>query len=85
MKYQAKINIMPLKSLLDPQGKAVSQSMQNIKLPEVTNVRIGKHITLKVEAESLEEAKSITKKACEKLLANPIMEEYKIEVTELIP
>ena len=74
---------MPLKSLLDPQGKAVSQSMKNINLPEITNVRIGKHITLKVTAESLDEAKVITKKACEKLLANPIMEEYKIDVKEL--
>tara|TARA_B100000579_G_C22552466_1_gene720470 strand:- start:259 stop:516 length:258 start_codon:yes stop_codon:yes gene_type:complete len=83
MEYQAKINIMPLKSLLDPQGKAVSQSMKNINLPEITNVRIGKHITLKVTAKSLDEAKDITEKACEKLLANPIMEEYKIDVKEL--
>jgi len=84
MEYQAEINIMPLKSLLDPQGKAVSQSMKNINLPEITNVRIGKHITLKVTAESLDEAENITKKACEKLLANPIMEEYKIDIKELI-
>ena len=52
MKYIAEINIMPLKSLLDPQGKAVSSSMSNIGLSEIENVRIGKHITLEIEAEN---------------------------------
>ncbi|MGB2138682.1 MAG: phosphoribosylformylglycinamidine synthase subunit PurS, partial [Flavobacteriales bacterium] len=50
MKFIAEIDIMPLKALLDPQGKAVSGSMKNVGLPEITNVRIGKHITLEVEA-----------------------------------
>ena len=77
MKYQAQINITPLKSLLDPQGKAVSQSMQNINLKAITNVRIGKHITLNVDAENIKEAEKIVEIACKKLLANPIMEEYK--------
>ena len=52
MKFLAEINIMPLKTLLDPQGKAVSSSMKNINLEEISNVRIGKHITLEVEAEN---------------------------------
>tara|TARA_B100001750_G_scaffold247640_1_gene274124 strand:- start:3269 stop:3514 length:246 start_codon:yes stop_codon:yes gene_type:complete len=77
MKYQAQINITPLKSLLDPQGKAVSQSMQNINLKEITNVRIGKYITLNVNAKNIKEAEKIVEIACKKLLANPIMEEYK--------
>ena len=84
MEYKAKINIMPLKSLLDPQGKAVSQSMQNIDLKEINNVRIGKHITLNVKAKSVEEAEQITEKACKKILSNPIMEEYKITIKKLI-
>ena len=45
MKFIAEIDVMPLKALLDPQGKAVSSSMKNVGLPEITNVRIGKHIT----------------------------------------
>ena len=49
MKFKAEIDIMPLKSLLDPQGKAVTASMKNIDLSEIENVRIGKHITLDVE------------------------------------
>ena len=53
MKFRAEIDIMPLKTLLDPQGKAVSASMVNIGLSEITNVRIGKHITLEIDAEYL--------------------------------
>ena len=54
MKFKAEINIMPLKTLLDPQGKAVSASMKNIKLSEIDNVRVGKHITLEIDAENEE-------------------------------
>ena len=45
---------MPLKSLLDPQGKTVSASMKNIGLPEIKNIRIGKHISLEIEADDLQ-------------------------------
>ena len=82
MKYRANIDVMPLKALLDPQGKAVSSSMKNIGLPEVENVRIGKHITLEIEAPSVDVAKQKVDEACKKLLSNQIMEEYKFELTE---
>ena len=52
MKFKADIDIMPLEALLDPQGKAVSKSMGNLGLDEISNVRIGKHISLQVEAGS---------------------------------
>lgn len=81
MKYTADIDVMPLKALLDPQGKAVSNSMKNIGLPEITNVRIGKHITLEVEAGSEAEAREKVQKACEQLLANQIMEFFTFEIT----
>ena len=76
MKYIAEINVMPLKALLDPQGKAVSGSMKNIGLPNIGNVRIGKHITLEIEAGNELEAKSQVDDACKKMLANLIMESY---------
>ncbi len=76
MKYTAAINIMPHKALLDPQGKAVSGSMTNIGLASITNVRIGKHITLEIEAANETEAKEMVETACKKLLANLIMESY---------
>lgn len=83
MKFRAEINVMPLKALLDPQGKAVSSSMKNIGLPEITNVRIGKHITLEVEAELANIANEKVDAACKKLLANLIMETYEFVVLEL--
>lgn len=76
MIYKAEIDIMPLKALLDPQGKAVSMSMKNIGLPQITNVRIGKHITLEVEAENETIAREKVEQACKQLLANQIMESY---------
>lgn len=81
MKFNAEIDIMPLDNLLDPQGKVVSASMKNLGLQQVTNVRIGKHITLQVEAESKEAAEKQVEEACKKLLANLIMEKYSFEVT----
>jgi len=82
MHYKAEIDIMPLKALLDPQGKAVSASMNNLGLPEVTEVRIGKHISLNVEADSEMEASAKVDEACKKLLANEIMESYEFQLSE---
>jgi len=81
-KYTAEINVMPLKAILDPQGKAVSGSMKNLNLPEIHDVRIGKHISLEVEASSKEIATQKVDEACRKLLANPIMESYEFEIEE---
>ena len=83
MNYKAEIDIMPLKALLDPQGKAVSASMSNLGLPEVSEVRVGKHITLNVEAGSETEASAKVDEACKKLLANEIMESYEFHLTEV--
>lgn len=82
MKFRAEIDVMPLKALLDPQGKAVTGSMKNLGLPEIENVRIGKHITLEVEAPSKEAANTKVDEACKKLLANQIMEFYEFELFE---
>lgn len=82
MKFIAEIDIMPLKALLDPQGKAVTSSLKNLDLSEIDNVRIGKHITLEVEADSKEVASSKVEEACKRLLANQIMESYDYELKE---
>ncbi|MDD2530002.1 MAG: phosphoribosylformylglycinamidine synthase subunit PurS [Bacteroidales bacterium] len=82
MKFIAEIDVMPLKALLDPQGKAVTSSMGNIGLEQITNVRIGKHITLEVEAKSENEAKELVDRACKELLHNPIMEHYEFRLVK---
>jgi len=83
MKFNAEIDIMPLDNLLDPQGKVVSASMKNLGLESVNNVRIGKHITLQVEADDKKAAEEQVEDACKKLLANLIMEKYSFVVTEV--
>jgi phosphoribosylformylglycinamidine synthase len=83
MKFKAHINIMPLKELLDPQGKAVTSSMTNLGLPEIENVRIGKHIHMDIIADSAEAASAKVDEACRKLLANQIMESYDFTVVEI--
>ncbi|HEY4797994.1 MAG TPA: phosphoribosylformylglycinamidine synthase subunit PurS [Bacteroidia bacterium] len=81
-KFKAEINVMPLKALLDPQGKAVTGSMKNIGLPEIQNVRIGKHISLEIESANKESAQKKVEESCKKLLANPIMEYFEFTLEE---
>lgn len=81
MKFIAEIDVMPLKALLDPQGKAVSASMDNIGFSEITNVRIGKHITLEIEADDEADAKNKVDIACQQLLCNQIMEGYEFTIS----
>ncbi len=80
MIYNVQIKVMPLKDLLDPQGKAVMGGLLNLGLKGIEEVRIGKHITLQIEAETEEAAKDVADQACRKLLANPVMEFYEIEM-----
>ncbi|MFZ9971064.1 MAG: phosphoribosylformylglycinamidine synthase subunit PurS [Bacteroidia bacterium] len=81
MKFLAEIEILPKKGLLDPQGKAVLHGMGQIGLPQVSDVRVGKFITLEMEAASSEEAHAAAETACKKLLANLIMEGYHIRIS----
>ena len=82
MKFKAEIDVMPLDALLDPQGKAVSNSMKNIGLSEISGVRIGRHIRVFIYAASKDEATQKTEEACKKLLSNQIMESYTYTITE---
>ncbi len=82
MKFIAHINIMPLKELLDPQGKAVSSSLHNLGLTNVQDVRIGKHVTMHLEAPNAEDATKMTQEACKKLLANQVMEAFEFTITQ---
>ena len=76
MNFRAEINVMPQKALLDPQGKTVHQSMQLLGLQKISNVRIGKHILVELEAADETVAKAKIEKACKELLANQVMEHY---------
>lgn len=80
MNFSIQVKVMPLKELLDPQGKAVMGGLRNLGLQSVNEVRIGKTIQLQVEAQSPEQAKQIAEEASKKLLANPVMEYFEVSV-----
>ncbi len=81
-KFTAEIDVMPLKALLDPQGKAVGHGLKNMGINAVDNIRIGKHITLEIDAASKDEASKKVDEACKKLLSNPVMESYHFTINE---
>jgi phosphoribosylformylglycinamidine synthase subunit PurS len=78
--YNVTIKVMPHKGLLDPQGKAVLGGLHNLQLTSITDVRVGKNISLQIEANNLEEAKNIATTAAQKLLANAVMEYFELIV-----
>ena len=80
MNFSVQVKVMPLRELLDPQGKAVMGGLQNLGIKTVRDVRIGKTIQLQVDAASPDEAKKIAEDASVKLLANPVMEYFEISI-----
>ncbi len=80
MTYTVAINVMPLKDLLDPQGKAVLGGLHNLGLKQIGDVRIGKRITLQVDAGSSEAALEVAQQAASKLLANQVMESFEVSI-----
>lgn len=80
MNYTVQIKVMPLKELLDPQGKAIAGGLQNLGLKSIEDVRVGKNISLVIKAETPDQAKQIAEEASKKLLANPVMEYFEVSV-----
>ncbi len=80
MKFNVQVKVMPLKELLDPQGKAVISGLGNLGFRNVEDVRVGKNISLQIEAADETEARKIAEEASKKLLANPVMEYFEITV-----
>jgi len=83
MKFSAEIVVMPLKEILDPQGKAVKLGLQNLGITNVQDVRIGKNISMELETATKSEAEAEVEMACKKLLANMIMESYSYSLKEI--
>jgi phosphoribosylformylglycinamidine synthase subunit PurS len=81
MTFTVQVKVMPLKDLLDPQGKAVMGGLQNLGIKNIDDVRIGKHIDLQIEAANKEAALASAEEAAKKLLANPVMEHYEIAIS----
>lgn len=77
------INVDPKENILDPQGKAVAHALANLGFEMINEVRIGKHMVIDLPVETEEEARSMAEQMCEKLLYNPLIEEYSILVEDV--
>ena len=82
MNYRVLVRIMPRAGILDPQGQAVESALHVLGFSGASEVHIGRSITLTVSAKSREQAEAEVRKMCDKLLANPVTEDFLIEVEE---
>lgn len=80
MSYRVHVRVMPRSGLLDPQGQAVEHALSALGFDEATAVRIGRAIELEVSAPTRGEAETRVRQMCDKLLANPVTEDYRLEV-----
>jgi phosphoribosylformylglycinamidine synthase subunit PurS len=78
--YRAKIHIILRPSILDPQGKAVAHAVSTLGIAGVQGVRMGKYIEVSYDGVSEAEARKATEEMCKKLLANPVMEDYRFDL-----
>ncbi|MEO1958643.1 MAG: phosphoribosylformylglycinamidine synthase subunit PurS [Nautiliaceae bacterium] len=74
------VNIHLKKGVLDPQGKAVLNALNSLGFDKVKDVRVGKQILIDIDTDNKEEAIKKAKKMADELLANPVIENYEIEV-----
>lgn len=81
-KYKAKIFVTLRENILDVQGKAIEHALHSLEFTNFSNVRIGKYVELLVEAQNDGQAEEMVKSACDKLIANPIIEDYVVEIIE---
>lgn len=80
MTWRVHVRILPRAGLLDPQGQAVEHALAALDFPEAANVHVGKAIALDVAAASPAEAEARVRRMCDSLLANPVTEDYEIDV-----
>jgi len=78
--YRVEIRVMPRAALLDPQGQAVEHALHALGFAQVGAVRVGKHLVLEVQAATPEEAGQRVRTMCDRLLANPVTEDYLVAV-----
>lgn len=78
--FRVEIRVMPRAALLDPQGQAVSHALHALGFADVGDVRVGKHLVVRLEAPTRDEATARARAMCDRLLANPVTEDYQLLV-----
>jgi phosphoribosylformylglycinamidine synthase len=82
-RYRVAVQVVPRRGLLDPQGKAVTDALHTLGFGTVASVHVGRHLVLEVEAATDSAARQQTREMCERLLANPVTEDF--EIAEVSP
>jgi phosphoribosylformylglycinamidine synthase PurS subunit len=82
MTFRVHVRVMPRTGLLDPQGQAVEHALTALGFEETTAVRVGRAIEMDVDAGSRDEAEAKARQMCDKLLANPVTEDYLLDIEE---
>ena len=83
--YRVEIRVVPRRGILDPQGKAVADALHALGFGDVADVRVGRHIVLETRADDAESAGRSAREMCERLLANPVTEDFEIEQVVTTP
>ncbi|MEX2588212.1 MAG: phosphoribosylformylglycinamidine synthase subunit PurS [Actinomycetota bacterium] len=83
MKFAASIDVMPRAEISDPQGQTVERAMPQLGFEAISAVRVGKRITCTIEAPDEAAARATLAAACEKVLANPVIEDYGLELAPI--
>lgn len=81
-RFRCAVHIVPRRGILDPQGKAVSDALHSLGFADVSDVRVGRYVVVDTTADTEEAARATVKAMCEKLLANPVTEDYDIASVE---
>lgn len=82
MKFLAKVYVTPKAAILDPQGKTVAASLHSLGYGEVTDVRLGKYLEVRMDGSDAGEAAQRVDEMCRRLLANEVIEEYQFDLEE---
>jgi phosphoribosylformylglycinamidine synthase len=77
-RFKVALHIVPRRGLLDPQGKAVADALHTLGFKTVEDVHVGRHIVVEVNARSAADAEKDARAMCERLLANPVTEDFEI-------
>ena len=81
-RFRVSVNISPRQGILDPQGKAVAEALHSLEFTEVRDVRVGRFLVMQVDASDSAAASQRVREMCDKLLANPVVEDYQIASVE---
>ncbi|HEU4630835.1 MAG TPA: phosphoribosylformylglycinamidine synthase subunit PurS [Gemmatimonadaceae bacterium] len=81
--FSVAVHVVPRRGILDPQGKAVADALHSLGFTGVGDVRVGRHLVIRTEADSAAAAEAEVRRMCEQLLANPVTEDFELEAVQV--